>query len=144
MTEKEFENTLRTNNHRVTQARKEIFRLLQKSQKSLSPREIFENINSMSGTDLVSVYRNLTLFQELGLAHRFQDGSFASCLHEHQDHSHRHIHIISHCVKCGQKSEIQSHSEAICSLAEEIGKLSQALSLVNEIVIQGHCINCID
>lgn len=139
----EFENVLREKKMRVTQARKEIFALLQKSEKSLSPKEIFEKIQSSSGTDLASVYRNLTLFQEIGLAHRFQDGSFSNCHHDHHEEpGHRHIHFINHCVSCGRKDEIQSHSETVCSLASEIAKMSHSLTTLNEIVVQGLCVEC--
>jgi Fe2+ or Zn2+ uptake regulation protein len=139
----ELENRLRDKKMRVTQARKEIFSLLQKSSKSLTPKEIFEQIKTSSGTDLASVYRNLTLFQEMGLAHRFQDGSFSNCHHDHYEHDgHRHIHFISHCVECGKKDEIQSHSKKVCSLANEIGKLSHTLTTLNEVVVQGLCAKC--
>ena len=138
---------LRENNLRNTQARKEIYKLLIKSKFSLSPKEVFEIIEKKSNTDLVSVYRNLTLFAEIGLAHRFQDGKYSSCSHEHfhshdVEESHEHIHFINHCSVCGRSSEIKTHSKEICQLARELKALAGQLKVYEEIVLRGRCSRC--
>jgi Fe2+ or Zn2+ uptake regulation protein len=130
---------------RITSARKEIFNLLEKSQSSLSPKDIYSQIKKTSTTDLVSVYRNLSLFSELGLAHRFQDGTYSSCHHgENQEHhnKHEHIHLINHCLKCGKSSEIKSHSKDICHGVNQIKKASTLLKKHQVIIIQGYCEKC--
>ncbi len=133
---------MKENKCRLTQARKEIYSLLESSGHSLTAKEVFTKLNSASSTDLVSVYRNLTLFNELGLAHKFQDGSFAICQHEEKDEDHQHIHFINHCVECGRKSEVETHNHDICQLAREIKKVSKSLKTVHEIVVQGLCPRC--
>lgn len=128
---------------RLTQARIQIFELLNSSDHSLSAKEIFEQISEDDqSTDLVSVYRNLTLFTELGLAHRFQDGRYSSCHHKEEDHHHKHIHIIANCTSCGKSSEVESHSEDVCHMASDFKKLQSPLKQIKEIVLQGLCSNC--
>lgn len=143
-----LERKLKEKNLRLTQARKEIYQLLQNSEHSLSPKELYNLLReeSKNQTDPVSVYRNLNLFSGLGLAHRFQDGKYSSC-HQEPAHprnatDHQHIHFISHCTKCGKSSEIKSHSKEICELAKKLKKLSKTLADFHEIVIQGHCSDC--
>ena len=140
-----LKTALKKNNLRITKARENIFFQLVQSECSLSAQDIFHKIPKNHGTDLASVYRNLNLFHELGLAHRFQDGTYSSCLHDHeQDHDHQHIHFISHCTQCGKKSEIKEHSEKICQLGGELKKVSPHLSQLQEVVIQGLCPECHD
>lgn len=140
MNHSDLKESLRQNQCRLTKARMEIFDLLKKSQSSLSVKEVFDQLSPKSSTDLVSVYRNLSLFNELGLAHKFQDGSFALCRHDH-DH-HHHVHFITHCIQCGKKSEIPNHSSDICKIATQIKKVSKPLKTFHEIIIQGHCPKC--
>lgn len=135
---------------RLTHPRKKVYEVLVKSGHALSPKEVFERITSEidSQTDLVSVYRNLSLFSELGIAHRFQDGKYAVCKHEHaheeeEDHQHSHIHILINCTKCGRSSEVHSHSEEVCNLAKSLKKYSSPLKEVQSIVIQGVCPSCL-
>ncbi len=137
-----LQSTLKEHKHRLTQARKEIYSLLEKSKRSLSAKEIHQQLSDASTTDLVSVYRNLSLFNELGLAHKFQDGSFAICKHEDDHADHQHVHFIVHCVECGRKSEIESHSKNVCDIARQLKKVSKPLKTFHEIIIQGHCAQC--
>lgn len=142
-----LENLLKEKNLRITQARKEIYQILQKSEHSLSPKELYNLLceESQNQTDPVSVYRNLNLFSDLGLAHRFQDGKYSSCHQEplgQKSLENKHIHFISHCSQCGKSSEIKTHSQEICNLAKKIKKISKTLKDFHEIVIQGRCSDC--
>lgn len=147
---------LKSKQLRITQARKDIYNLLSESRHSLTATEIYDQItrdNAHSSTDRVSVYRNLTLFTDLGLAHRFQDGSYTLCDH-HNDahnethpsschpHKHDHVHLINHCLSCGQSSEVSTHSREICELALQLQKQSSLLENFSEIIVQGHCKQC--
>ncbi len=149
--QKRLNDKLKQKNLRLTRARTEIYKLLSESKHSLSAKEVHEQIShdDESHTDLVSVYRNLSLFTELGLAHRFQDGKYSSChQHDHDHHDHdnslesEHIHFINHCTGCGKSSEIKAHSKKICELAMSLKKLSSSLKTYNEIIIQGYCADC--
>ncbi|MCJ8276318.1 MAG: transcriptional repressor [Bdellovibrionales bacterium] len=137
-----FTESLKSNNLKLTSARKIVFDALSKSSRALSPKEVFQAVNDK--TDLVSVYRNLSLFADIGVAHRFQDGRYSLCQHQH-DHSKEaapHIHIITHCLDCGLTREIEKHSSELCDIATKLSKYSAPLSEVTSIVIQGNCPNC--
>lgn len=134
---------------RLTHPRKKVYEVLLRSGHALSPKEVFEKISAENKeqTDLVSVYRNLSLFSELGIAHRFQDGRYAICKHDHsheeeEDHHHDHVHILINCTKCGRSSEVHSHSDEVCHLAKSLKKYSSPLKEVQTIVIQGICSSC--
>ncbi len=133
-------STMKNQNYRLTQSRKDIYSLLMKSRRSLSAKQVFNELRASSATDLVSVYRNLTLFNELGLAHKFQDGSFSICKQDHENQNH--VHFINHCVQCGRKSEVESHDSSICAMAKELKKVSKSLKTFHEIIIQGLCPRC--
>jgi|FLYM01.1.fsa_nt_gi Fe2+ or Zn2+ uptake regulation protein len=143
--------SLKDKNLRVTQARLQVFDILSGSRHALSPKEVFEKIThtSKSSTDLVSVYRNLSLFSEIGIAHRFQDGKYSICKHDHlsdhQDHDHeqhQEVHLLINCLKCGRSREIDTHSIEICQLATQLRKFSKPLKELNSIVLQGICQTC--
>ena len=134
---------LKTNHCRVTNARLEIFELLYKNDSSLSAKDVFDKLKPNSTTDLVSVYRNLTLFNELGIVHKFQDGTFSACKQSHRHtEQESHVHFINLCVECGQKSEIHKHSTSHCELARELKKVSKPLKTLHEVIIQGLCPEC--
>ncbi len=154
MTDDRLVHQLKEKKLRITQARKDIYQLLLSSDHSLSAKEIHLQIVTQKNdqvTDLVSVYRNLSLFTEMGLAHRFQDGRYSLCDHENHTTpekkvcnptSHDHIHLINHCTSCGKSSEIKTHSKEICDLALQIKKVSKLLQNYKEIIIQGQCAEC--
>lgn len=134
---------LKSKKLRVTQAREEIFHLLSEQTKSMNAREVYKNLAKDSQTDLASVYRNLTVFEELGLIHKFPNGGYAICEHDHEDsHKHHHVHIINHCTQCGGSEEVSNHSDKICRLVRELKSFTSNLTNVQEIVVQGVCSHC--
>ena len=137
-----FTQSLKNHNLKLTSARKIVFEALSKSSRALSPKEVFQSVNDK--TDLVSVYRNLSLFAEIGVAHRFQDGRYSLCQHEH-NHSHDehpHIHVMTNCLSCGLTKEIHKHSSDLCDIASRMSQYSEPLSGVQSIVLQGLCPDC--
>lgn len=142
MENNQLESTLKKQGHRNTKARRLVFEILNSSDCSMSPKEIFTQIEDESGVDLVSIYRNLDLFVELGLVHRFQDGRFSSCHHDHSQHKGDHLHFISICVECGKKAEIPHHSKSLCDLGRKIKKACTELQTFNDVIIQGRCPRC--
>lgn len=137
-----FENTLKEKQFRITTSRRVVFEVLSESSKSLSPKEVFENIelNSEIKTDQASVYRNLILFQELGLIHKLQDGKYSACSH---GHSHEgHVHIIANCSECGVTHEVINHNSEICEKVKSIGKLIKSFSNFSGLTLEGKCKTC--
>lgn len=136
-----FSQSLKNNNLKLTAARKIVFDALSDSSTALSPKELFKQVAKK--TDLVSVYRNLNLFSEIGIAHRFQDGKYTLCQHKHDDRGHHaHVHIIVNCLSCGLTEEINEHSQDICDIASRLKKYSQPLKAFESLVLQGQCSKC--
>ena len=135
--------SLKQKKMRITEAREKVYEILIESETALSPKEVFQKIsaNQELSTDQVSVYRNLTLFTELGLTHRFQDGKYSLCKQEHSP-NHNHIHIIMTCTTCGKTTELETHSEDICSLATKLGKKVSTFGNMSSFHIQGTCKKC--
>jgi Fe2+ or Zn2+ uptake regulation protein len=141
-----LKKTLKERGLRNTKSRTLVFEVLKKAKVALSTKEIFEELstNRKVKTDLVSVYRNLDILTEIGLAHKFQDGRYKSCDHDHQsdDQQHDHIHVLFTCSSCSRIEEVSSHSHKLCSLATNLKKHSNLLSQAQEIVVQGICSHC--
>lgn len=141
-----LESQLKKKKLRVTEARQNIYQILSKSSRSLSAREVFENIKKSSDlkSDQASVYRNLTLFTELGIAHRFQDGRYAICKHDHDhDHNHTHMHILANCNKCGKSIEIESHTEGLCKVVKQAKSFVESFGHISGLTFTGVCKSCL-
>ena len=141
--ENRFIDRLKKNKLRVTEARKAVFQILSESEKSLSVQSVFSKIQKASGikTDRVSVYRNLSLFSQLGLVHRFQDGKYSLCRHEHHD-GHDHLHVIATCNDCGNTFEVDSHNEAMCEAVNKLTGLMGSMKSFSGLPFQGTCKDC--
>ncbi len=137
-----FEDCLKERSLRITSARQRVYKVLSDSQKSLSAKDVFEEIKRTSSikTDQVSVYRNLTLFAEIGLAHRLQNGKYSACSHEHDDH--KHIHVIVNCSRCGSTIEVQSHDKNLCGAVNKMKDLVEDFSQFTGLTLQGICKDC--
>jgi Fe2+ or Zn2+ uptake regulation protein len=139
-----FLQALKSKRLRLTQARREVFRVLEESERALSVQEVFQQIEETSdvSTDKVSVYRNLSLFSELGLVHRFQDGRHALCTHDHHDHDHKHLHIVANCNRCGITFEVGSHNKEICQSVNKMKSLIHNFEQLEGVTFQGVCKRC--
>lgn len=144
--ENKLVDKLKEKNLRVTNARKAIYKVLSESEKSLSVQCVYQMIKETPGvkTDKVSVYRNLSLFSEMGLVHRFQDGKYTTCSHssEHHDHDHQHLHILANCQKCGTTVEVDAHEPGLCDATNRLKSYVQAFSSFNGVTLDGICADC--
>lgn len=136
--------SLKSKKMRVTEARKVIYQVLSQSDKALSVQNVFSEIQSASDikTDKVSVYRNLSLFSELGLVHRFQDGKYSLCTHNHSDEHHKHLHVVANCQTCGSTFEVDSHDKGICNVVNKLKALIDSFGNFDDVTFQGQCIKC--
>lgn len=140
----ELGTNLKKQNLRMTAARQAIFKTLNDSPKALSAKEVFEAIR-ISGSlksDQASVYRNLSLFSDIGLVHRFHDGRYSVCKHD-DGHKHSHVHIIANCSDCGKTIEIAQHTKEICEAVGKLGKLLNDFNQVSGINLVGKCQGCL-
>ena len=139
-----LENSLKSNGLRVTQARKTIFEVLQSSKKALSAGGVCQIIESKhpGQSDQASVYRNLKLFEKMGLIHQLQSGQFSICNHQHEKEDSKHMHIVATCSKCQQTLEVSHHSEELCQLASGLKKQIKSFHNFSHLTLIGLCKSC--
>ena len=138
-----LEQKLKQNNLRVTMARKVIFDILENSSKALSPKDVSDKMFDSKNlkADQASVYRNLALFSEIGLIHRFQSGKYSMCQHD-QDDGHKHMHIIANCEACGITYEVGSHTSGLCEISNKFTSYLKDFKSFSGITFQGLCKSC--
>jgi|GEM_PF-1485826 len=142
----QLEDSLRQKKLRITNARKVIYQILQESDCALSPRDVCEHVKKNTGlrADSASVYRNLTLFSDIGLTHKLQSGKYSVCQHEdeHHHHDHDHMHIVATCASCGKTQEVPAHDPKLCKIANGFKKYMKDFSTFSGITLVGSCQTC--
>ena len=120
-----IEKIFQKNNLRLTTPRLLIFQILQKNHNPQSAQSIYKKLNKRA--DLASVYRNLILFEDLGIVQR-----------EHKQGedffyfaTDKHHHIT--CLRCG-------HSE--CVPCEHKFKVKNFINIKHELTLTGVCAKC--
>ncbi len=111
-------SSLKKDRYRITEPRKALLRLLVETQKPLSAEDAYEALGA-ENYDLVTVYRNLEIFEAARIATRIPTESGKS-LYELNAEEHHHHHII--CRKC-HKAEKLDHCEVekLENLAAKLG-----------------------
>jgi Fe2+ or Zn2+ uptake regulation protein len=131
---------LRTTGHRITNPRILVIKALAESNQALSAYAIHERVAANGGKiDVVTVYRILSTFQELGLVHRIGivDG-FIPCRIK-VDHEDRSQHLI--CSACGCVTELPLGADAFeraANNAQQVGFKPQDV----KVEILGVCSHC--
>lgn len=128
-----LESQLKKAGHNSTHSRKSVFVSLLNSE----PLTMNQLVNSVK-IDRASVYRTVSLFEELGIVKRIQLG-WKYKLELSDDFLHHHHHM--YCIKCGR---IQSFEETP-AIAFEIKQLALEAGFVetkHELEIAGVCKNC--
>lgn len=130
-----LQKVLRDNGYSLTNARKLIIDILWESE----PQSTNELIKKLHGKiDRASLYRNITLFEKLGLIQRVYIGWKYKI--ELSDVFSNHHHHIS-CLKCGKIKAIHEEDEIenlIHSLADKYGISADR----HQLEIQGTCQEC--
>ncbi|HIA91914.1 TPA: transcriptional repressor [Candidatus Saccharibacteria bacterium] len=130
-----FKKLLTSKGYRVTQARLETFKLLHKPE----PQTIKSILEAAQGTvDKVSVYRNLDLFEKLGLIHRVQIGWKYKL--ELSDEFLDHHHHLS-CLKCGRVIDIEDEKHIEHFIAE-VSKHYGFVAKQHQFEVSGYCREC--
>lgn len=139
-----LEKDLKDKGLRVTQARKTVFEVLQSSKKALSPGVICQIIESQhpGQSDQASVYRNLKLFEEMGLIHQLESGKFSICNHRHGHSKAEHMHIVATCSNCQQTIEVEHHSKELCELASGLKGHIKSFQQFSRVTLVGLCESC--
>lgn len=129
-----FKELLKTNGKFVTTPRMRLFGLLQKHP-ALTLKEL---IGLTKLHDQVTVYRNMDLFERLGIINKIRLGWHTKI--ELSDIFQHHHHHLS-CVKCGKVIALRNHA----ILEKEIASLSKRAGfkpMDHQLEIRGLCRNC--
>jgi Fur family ferric uptake transcriptional regulator len=125
---------LKKNRHYVTQARLRLFKILQ-DRPALSIKEL---IGLLPKHDQATVYRNITIFENLGVIARLRLGR-QSKLELSDMFQHHHHHLT--CLKCGRVIALAENTK----LEREINQLSKSRNFKptdHQLEIRGYCSNC--
>lgn len=130
-----FRELLTERNHRITHAREQTFRLLLHPEPQ-SVKELLERANET--IDRVTIYRNLDLFEKLGIVHRIYVGWKYKL--ELSDEFVAHHHHLS-CLSCGLMIDIadEAHIDTF------IGEISAKYGFTprrHQFEIDGYCRSC--
>jgi Fur family ferric uptake transcriptional regulator len=130
-----FRQILSNNGYRLTDAREATFKLLISSEPQ-SIREILAN--AKGSVDRVSVYRNIELFEKLGIVHRIYVGWKYKL--ELSDEFIAHHHHLS-CLSCGKVIDIEDEIH-IDEFIQEVAKKFGFKPRRHQFEIDGYCKDC--
>lgn len=131
-----FKEILRSNGYRLTDAREATFKLLI----SPEPQSISQILASADGTvDRVSVYRNIEVFEKLGIIHRIYVGWKYKI--ELSDEFVAHHHHLS-CLSCGKVIDIEDEKH-IDDFIQEVAKKFGFQPRRHQFEVDGYCKKCL-
>ncbi len=114
-----FVGQLKSVGYKLTKPRVEILKILS-SKNPLSAQEVFEDMKHKGvGVDLVTIYRTLELFNDLGITRKnqFEDNITRYELVDKNDHHH---HLI--CTNCGKIEDVALNENKFVSQIERKSK----------------------
>lgn len=128
-----LETILSQHGYRLSGARKKILSILTECDQPLSPAGLLDKLKEQGeSTSLVTVYRNLDLLSELGLAERIFNAEgklgYLTC-----KSAHHHHHIL--CVNCRSTVEFEA--------ADELKELIAHAAAQTQYEISGHMLQLI-
>lgn len=127
---------------RMTQSRLKILQLLESTQKSVSPSEIFILLQKKFKSDefdRVTVYRILEKLEELEIVHSVGDGKYIYCTHQACGHDK---HFIAICTKCGAVKDVGGTTKTLQVLSDFLQQEAKFQMTNDSIVIRGLCAKC--
>lgn len=131
-----FKQVLTDNGHHVTKAREVTFELLQ----SPEPQSMKVILSKATGkVDRVSVYRNIDLFEKLGIAKRIYVGWKYSI--ELTDQFMPHHHHLT-CLTCGRIIDIQDEQH-INSFIDSVSESFGFTPVGHQFEVDGYCKSCV-
>lgn len=130
-----FNQILSSNGYRLTVARESTFKLLI----SPEPQSISQILAKASGkVDRVSVYRNIEVFEKLGIVHRIYVGWKYKI--ELSDVFTSHHHHLS-CLGCGKIIDIEDEQH-IDDFIQEVTKKFDFEPRSHQFEVDGYCKDC--
>ncbi len=129
-----FKNLLKQNGHFITKPRLRLFAILQK-RPALSLQEL---IALLSAHDQVTVYRNIDLFEKLGIVNRLRLGWQTKI--ELSDIFRHHHHHFS-CLNCS-KVIVLPDDQIIEKQIAYLGQTQRFQAMDHQLEIRGLCASC--
>ncbi len=131
-----FTQTLADNGYSTTKARQAVFRLLIGSE----PQSMHQLLERAKGTvDRVSVYRNIEVFEKIGIVHRIYIGWKYKL--ELSDQFISHHHHLS-CLKCGKVIDIEDERH-IDEFIKEVSVKFGFEPRRHQFEVDGYCRECL-
>jgi Fur family ferric uptake transcriptional regulator len=132
---KTFKHILSENGYRLTDARVATFKLLM----SIEPQSVNQLLKKAAGKiDRVSLYRNIEVFEKLGIAHRIYIGWKYKI--ELSDDFVAHHHHLS-CLSCGKIIDIEDEQH-IDEFIEEVTNKFGFKPRRHQFEVDGYCKDC--
>lgn len=131
---------MKEHGHRITSTRLSVIRALSHADRPLSPHGIHTEVaNSGGRLDVVSVYRILTMLNELGLVHHIGvvDGYVACTFGKEHDHETQHVV----CDSCGHVWELPL-AEGVFDATKALLKKKGIRAMNIKIEITATCESC--
>ncbi|MDB5169825.1 MAG: transcriptional regulator, Fur family transcriptional regulator, ferric uptake regulator [Candidatus Saccharibacteria bacterium] len=126
---------LKNQGHQITKAREATFRLLLHSE----PQSLNEILMKADGqVDRVTIYRNIDLFEKLGIAHRIYIGWKYKI--ELSDEFTGHHHHLS-CLRCGKVIDIEDETH-IDEFIQDVAKKFGFQPRRHQFEVDGYCQDC--
>lgn len=132
--QQQMKTTLKSHGHSITKARREVFAALQAHE----AQTMHQLVDRCHDIDRATIYRNVELFEQLGIVQRLQIGwKYQLELTDNFVHHHHHLS----CTNCG----------VIIALPEDAELESRLLALAagsnfratdHQLEIRGLCVNC--
>jgi Fur family transcriptional regulator, ferric uptake regulator len=135
MDETKLRSYLAAKGYKLSQARGEVFAVLQQSPIPLSNAEIIHKLRGV--IDKTSVYRVLSLFESIGVTHRLWNG-FKSKSELTDAFSVHHHHFT--CRRCGTISGFESKT-----IEDSLKRLAQSRGITitaHQLELSGYCKDC--
>ena len=134
----EFTDLLRRHGHRVTRPRRAVFEALAASPDHLTVEELHALVRRREpGVNLASVYRSLTLLEELDVARESQIGD-GEAAHWELAHPDEHFHVV--CDACGA---VEHHVGALVEQITEHLRTGHGFEARQvDLTVTGRCRRC--
>ena len=129
---------LRAHGHRVTGPRRAVWRALVESGAHLTAEELSERVARIDPSiNLASVYRSLTLFEELDLVRQSRLGDAAG--RWELAHPDEHFHLV--CTGCGS---VDHHAGSlVTSVRDHLSDGHGFEADQSELTVTGRCASCV-
>lgn len=138
---------LKEKGYRITRPRKLVLEILERSDASLSPYDIKDQLDALGEPiDTVSIYRILECLEQNHLVHRLllQHGKVLKCKLDHEDDCHLdqadHCHHFLICRVCGRISEM--HCPGLNTLAKDVATRTGYIVEDHHLEFVGLCPSC--